>query len=62
MREQRYASLRKLTPGTLLRFYRLIKAIRRQDDAAAREAAAAFSSADCARFRRFLQEVMHDAH
>ena len=62
MKNPRYASLRTLSPGTLLRFYRLISAIRRQDDAAAWAAAVTFSVADRARFRRFLQEVKHNAH
>ena len=57
-----FRSLRTLSPGTLLRFYRLISAIRRQDDAAAWAAAVTFSVADRARFRRFLQEVKHNAH
>lgn len=62
MKRKYYRSLRKLSPGTLLRFYRLISAIRRQDDAAAWAAAVTFSVADRARFRRFLQEVKHNAH
>ncbi len=57
-----YASLRKLTPGTLLRFYRLLQAIRKHDNAKALSAAVTFSTADRARFRRFLQEVMQDDH
>lgn len=62
MKRKYYRSLRKLSPGTLLRFYRLISAIRRQDDAAAWAAAVTFSVSDRARFRRFLQEVKHNAH
>lgn len=58
MRNKRfYASLCKLSPGALLRFHRLLWAVRNHDADAALDVAATFSTADRARFRRFLQEV-----
>lgn len=57
MKNKRLDSLRLLSPGTLLRFHRLLQAVRKQDDAAALDASATFSSAERARFRRLLQEV-----
>lgn len=59
MRNKHY-SLCKLSPGALLRFHRLLQAVRNHDDAAALDVAATFSIADRARFRRFLQEVKHN--
>ena len=57
MKRKYYKSLCKLSPGTLLRFHRLLHAVRNHDDVAALTAASVISNQERYKIRRVLQEV-----